>query len=434
MPVLPLGRKPDLYNRAVEGTGSAIACFHAISHNKDRLMRLSCCILVKNEIDNLSDCLASVQRVVDEIVVLDTGSTDGTPELARSLGAKVYSFEWCDDFAIARNESLTYATGDWVLVLDADERLNPAIASALRSAINVPDHLVVNLVRQEIGAIQSPYSLVSRLFRKHPGLQFSRPYHAMVDDSVAKLMKHEPHWKIVSLPQVGIFHYGYAPGAIASRNKAEKARLTMERFLATHPGEPYVCSKLGALYVDMGRMQHGIELLERGLQSPNIDPSVCYELHYHLGIAYTRQDHLPQAAIHYQQAIAQPILPMLKLGAVINLGNLRQRAGDWSGAQTLYEQAVQVAPQFATAYYNLGMVLKAQGQFSSAIEHYQQAIALNPGYAQAYQNLGVVLLKMGRVDEGLNAFRDAIELYQLQNAQEAERLLQGLESMGFALK
>lgn len=396
-------------------------------------MRLSCCILVKNEIDNLADCLASVRDVVDEMVVLDTGSTDGTPDLARSLGADVYSFEWCDDFAIARNVSLTYATGDWVLVLDADERLNPAIAPRLRDSMAVDDHLVVNLVRQEIGAVQSPYSLVSRLFRKHPEIRFSRPYHAMVDDSVAGLMQRDPHWKVVSLPEVAIFHYGYAPGAIASRNKQEKARLTMERFLVTHPGDPYVCSKLGALYVDMGRMQHGVELLERGLKASSIDPSVQYELHYHLGIAYTRQKHLPQAASHYQQAIAQPILPTLKLGALVNLGTLRQNTGDWAGAQSLYEQAIKIAPQFAIAHYNLGMALKAQGNLTQAVEHYQQAIALNPAYAQAHQNLGVALLKLGRVEEGLNAFQDAIQLYQLHNAQEAERLLQGLERMGFPI-
>jgi tetratricopeptide (TPR) repeat protein len=394
-------------------------------------MRLSCCLLVKDEIETLTDCLNSVRAVVDEMIVLDTGSTDDTPDLARSLGAQVYSFEWCNDFAVARNVSLSYATGDWILVLDADERLNSAIAPQLRAVIEPENHLVVNLIRQEIGAIQSPFSLVSRLFRKHPALQFSRPYHAMVDDSVAALLQREPHWQIVSLPEVAIFHHGYAPGAIAERHKYDKARLTMERFLVTHPGDPYVCSKLGALYVEIGRIQHGVELLERGLKSVSLDPSVQYELHYHLGIAYARQGQIPQAAQHYQQAIAQPILPLLKLGAYINLGNLRQGAGDWSGAQVLYEQAIAIAPQVASAHYNLGMVLKAQGQLPQALEQYQRAIALNPAYAQAYQNLGVVLLKLGRVGEGLDAFRTAIDLYKQHNAQEAERLLQGLESMGF---
>ena len=91
---------------------------------------LSLCMIVRNEAELIETCLRHHQSLVDEMVVLDTGSSDGTPELARRPGARVDEIAWPDDFAIARNACLDRATGDWVLVLDPDERILPAGAPA----------------------------------------------------------------------------------------------------------------------------------------------------------------------------------------------------------------------------------------------------------------------------------------------------------------
>ncbi|MBD1844367.1 tetratricopeptide repeat protein [Cyanobacteria bacterium FACHB-63] len=392
-------------------------------------MQLSFCIIVKNEEQNLPQCLRSVQDWVNELIVLDTGSSDRTVEIARSFGAQVHSFDWCNDFSAARNECLKYAQGDWVLVLDADETLVPEVAPILRSAIKQEEYLVFNLVRQEVGAAQSPYSLVSRLFRRHPQLWFSRPYHEMIDDQVVALLQHEPHWKIGSISEVAILHKGYQAEVIAKRDKVNKARSTMEGFLAAHPNDPYVCSKLGALYVQVGETTKGIELLERGLSTVE-DVSTKYELHYHLGIVYLELNEIEKAAQQYQQAIQQSVLPKLKLGAINNFASLLKDCGDLQNAALLYQQALDIDPTFAIAHCNLGATLKAMGQFTTAIDHYHQAIALNPNYAEAYQNLGVVLLNLGRVPQSLEAFRTAIALHQQQNPPEAERLKLGLREMG----
>ena len=89
-------------------------------------------MIVKNEEDCLDRCLDSVHGLVDEIIVVDTGSTDRTVEIAQAHGARVEHFVWCDDFAAARNYSLSFAEGDWILILDADESLNPADHEAIR--------------------------------------------------------------------------------------------------------------------------------------------------------------------------------------------------------------------------------------------------------------------------------------------------------------
>jgi len=396
-------------------------------------------MIVKNEEASLPQALSSVKEVVDEMIILDTGSTDRTAEIAKEFGASVYHFEWCNDFSAARNEALKYVQGQWVLVLDADEVLTPKIVPEMKQAIksnslgdsSATRHLVINLVRQEVGASQSPYSLVSRLFRNHPKIRFSRPYHAMVDDSVQELLQREPQWQVVSLSRVAILHYGYQPEAIAALDKYTRARTAMEGFLATHPNDAYVCSKLGALYIQINQLTEGIELLKRGLTSTQVEAPVLFELHYHLGNAYTRLKNLNSAVEHYKAAIRQPLLPQLKLGAYNNLGNLLLSAGDLTTAKTAYETTLKIDPSFAAGHNNLGMTLKALGQLEEAIASYQKAIQLNPNYADAYQNLAVVLLKIGKLPESLSAFKKAIALHEAHNPTEAQRLRQGLQDIGF---
>ncbi|MEH2374803.1 tetratricopeptide repeat protein [Nostoc sp.] len=392
-------------------------------------MKLSLCMIVKNEAATLPKCLNSVRKVVDEMVVLDTGSIDRTPNIAQQLGAKVHHFKWCNDFSAARNAALKYVSGDWILVLDADETLTPAIVPQLREAIARDEYLLINLVRQEVGAEQSPYSLVSRLFRNHSDIHFDRPYHALVDDSVSAILTKEPHWQVGYLPGVALLHTGYQKSAIAQNNKYAKAATAMSGFLATHPDDPYVCSKLGALYVETGKISQGMELLRRGITAAEENYDILYELHYHLGIAYSRLQKSPQAISHYQAAIKLPIYPMLKLGAYNNLGNLLKAAGDFNGAKTAYATTLKIDPTFVVGHYNLAMIFKALGLFTDAIAYYQNAIRLNPNYAEAYQNLGVVLLKVGNHQDSLTAFRKAIALHERYNPEEAKRLRQGLREM-----
>jgi len=98
---------------------------------------LSLCMIVRNEERFLGDALTSVQGVVDEICIVDTGSTDGTVAIAESFGAKIGHLAWRDDFAFARNAALALATGAWIFVLDADERLAAGSRDLLRALRNV---------------------------------------------------------------------------------------------------------------------------------------------------------------------------------------------------------------------------------------------------------------------------------------------------------
>ena len=394
-------------------------------------MKISLCAIVKDEESTLSKCLKSAKKFVNEIVILDTGSTDKTVQIAQGYGAKVHHFEWCNDFSAARNEALKYVTGDWILVLDADETLAPEIIPQLRESIHREEYLLINLVRNEIGAAQSPYSMVSRLFRNHPDIIFSRPYHALVDDSVSEILRKEPQWQIGYIQGIAILHSGYQQSEITRKNKLVKAQAAMEEFFAKNPDDAYVCSKLGALYIDLGKIPQSIQLLSKGVSLSNENYEILYELYYHLGIAYSRLKNHQQAIAHYQAAIKLPIYPILKLGAYNNLGNLLKEKGDLNGAKKAYETILKIDPSFVIGYYNLGMTYKAMGLFKEAIAAYVKAIDLNSEYAQAYQNLGVVLLKAGYVEDSLIAFKEAIHLYVTQNNHfQAEQLRKGLKDMG----
>ncbi len=390
-------------------------------------------MIVKDEAANLPSCLASVRELVDEIVVLDTGSTDKTVAIAHQYGAQVYHFPWGNDFATARNEALKYVHGDWVLVLDADEVLVPEIVPYIKEVILGANNLVVNLLRYELGSDDAPYSEISRLFRRHPQLYFTHPYHASIDDSALELINQEPHWKIISIPLVAIRHTGYQPGIIAERQKFATAKALMESYLAIHPEDAYTNNKLGALYLQIGEHDRGIQLLQQALQAPNLQPSLVFEINYHLGNAYAKSRDPNQAAAYYQTALDQNVILPIKLPVYHNLGILLLDGGDLETAKTAFEVVLKIDPNFAPGHYNLGATLKFMDDYEGAISCYRQAINLQPDYPDAYQSLGVLLLLSGQIDASMQAFTQAIAIHQPNNPQEAKRIQQELASMGFVV-
>ncbi len=97
--------------------------------------RLTLSMIVKNEEKYLRDCLESVKDIADDIVIVDTGSTDYTKEIAKEFNAKVFHFDWINDFSAARNYALKKSEGDWILYLDADERLDKDSLEELKNII-----------------------------------------------------------------------------------------------------------------------------------------------------------------------------------------------------------------------------------------------------------------------------------------------------------
>jgi len=391
---------------------------------------LSLSMIVRDEAAQIEDCLRSVQNFADEMVVVDTGSTDDTIALAQGMGARVERIDWPGDFAPARNQALQWVSGDWVLVLDADERLRPEAMAPLRALMAQPDVLLINLLRHERGAAQSPYSNVSRLFRRHPAIRWNRAYHSMVDDSVADLLQREPQWRIADCPEPALIHDGYRPELLAQGNKAQRLRAAMEAELVERPGDPYACAKLGSLEVAEGNLERGLTLLRQGLQQcPDHAHPERYELLLHLAMAEAGRDQGAAAAL-YRQALELPLAPRLSLAARLNLAALLLQQGQAHEAEQLCRRATAAAPEIGLGWYNLGLIRRRLGDIGGALEAYREARRLTPDHAETHQNLAVALLLGGDISGARHSFNQAITLLNQQGRPgEAERLRQQAGSM-----
>ncbi|MCS6782291.1 MAG: tetratricopeptide repeat protein [Gloeomargarita sp. SKYBB_i_bin120] len=389
---------------------------------------ISLCMIVRDEAQRLPACLTSVRDLVAELIVVDTGSTDDTAAIAQAHGARVYPFAWRDDFAAARNYSLTLAQQPWILVLDADEILLPAAVAGLREAIADPTVLVVNLWRQEMGAPQAPYSLVSRLFRNRPDIRFRGAYHELIDDSIAQIQQREPHWRVATLETVALQHWGYTQDRVP--DKQARARRLLTQAVAQQPQDAYLCAKLAAVYLADGDYDAALQLLQQALATQPAEPMVQYEIHFHLGLLHQRQGQMTLAQTHYQAALATACPPRVKLGAYTNLGALYQEQGDFHRARDLFWQAVQSAPDWALGYYNLGLAYRGLQQLPAALQAYQKALELDPDLAAAHQNVGVVWCKLGDLPRAQHHWRRAIALYQQQGSPAGHQLQQQLETLG----
>jgi tetratricopeptide (TPR) repeat protein len=396
-------------------------------------MQLSLSMIVRNEAERLEGCLASVADFVDEMVVLDTGSSDATVAIAERCGAVVHHLSWPGDFAPARNAALEHVHGAWVLVLDADEQLLAEAREPLRQLMAEPDLLVVNLLRLERGARQSPYSRVSRLFRRHPAIRWSRPYHSMIDDSVLALLQREPHWRIADCAIPALSHDGYRPELLHSGDKAARLRQAMEAELERHPGDPYACAKLGSLLVSEGDLERGRALLRLGLETCSADAlAERYELLLHLAMA--EAPHNPTQAEHlYRRAMALPLQPRVTLAAALNLaGLLLERADGATAADRertlaqaadLCRTASAAAPELALGWASLGLVERRRGQLGAAIAAYLQALSLEPQQPELHRNLAAAQLLAGDIGGARAGFRQAILLLHQQGQTAAAQAL-----------
>jgi len=166
---------------------------------------LSAAMIVRNEERFIEECLLSIKEVVDEVVIVDTGSTDRTMEIALQHGAKVYDFPWTGDFAAARNRALEHSGGEWILYIDADERLRPADKSYVRDILSD---------RGKAGYTVRFYPIVGytfyreyRIFRNDPRIRFEGVIHESMLSPLKTFEKEEG--LTIGEADLTIDHVGY---------------------------------------------------------------------------------------------------------------------------------------------------------------------------------------------------------------------------------
>ncbi len=224
---------------------------------------LSVCMIVRNEARMLPGCLDSISAVADQLVVVDTGSSDDTISVARSFGAQVHHFKWINDFAAARNESIRHATGDWIFWLDADERLIPASVESLKRLLKPPQRPTIYQVRIRNLQMEGPVyslSMSHRLFSRHPQLRFSGRIHEQVHPSLKAAGGVEKPSKIV------LEHQGYALEEEQMRAKLERNRVLLEAMVEEEPDSAYAHYTLGQNYNLLSTHEQALQEYLRALE------------------------------------------------------------------------------------------------------------------------------------------------------------------------
>jgi tetratricopeptide (TPR) repeat protein len=237
------------------------------------MLKLTQCMIVKNEEKNLPRSLCWGKGLVDELIVVDTGSSDGTVALAQELGAEVLRFQWVDDFSAARNFAISRCSGDWILFLDADEYFSDADAQLLRPLLEGIDELCepVNWEKRFYNVVDTPWlnmgsdgpARQTRIFRNLPFLRYAGAVHEQLHALPGGYLK------VYSVPdKPAIHHTGYVWSQENSKQaKGERNFAVAQKALETSPGcAKYLLFAAEAL-MDMGEYARADETFFQAMQN-----------------------------------------------------------------------------------------------------------------------------------------------------------------------
>ncbi|MCS6850304.1 MAG: glycosyltransferase [Gemmataceae bacterium] len=363
-------------------------------------MRVSLCMIVKNEQADLPSCLASVADLVDEIVVVDTGSTDTTREIAARYGARIVDFAWCDDFAAARNESLRHATGEWIFWLDADDRIDDTNRAKLRTlCAGLRDEHVGYLMRCLCpldGAGLAIAGAHVRLFRRRPDVRWRHRVH---EDIVPALQE---TGATIRPTDIVITHAGYRDPAERRRKMERNLRLLLLRAAEGTP-EAALVLDIGSHHLQLQRPEEAREyarravaLAEPGTETARSAYGLLVQSHRALG--------RPTEA----QAVCEAGLAAFPddTELLFHLAELRGEAGDAAGAEACLvhllatlpppdRRSALVAIRGADAHYLLATLYARQGRWAEATAQYRATVAERPDLACAWAALGELYLHQG---------------------------------------
>jgi len=307
--------------------------------------RISFAMIARDEESVIERCLRSVKDFVHEMIVVDTGSTDRTAAIARSLGAKVVRHQWKDDFARARNVYLRKATGDWVLVLDADEQLDPKAIPLLQKCARLRRFqgktcLYYLQERSYLGedpeqaARQAIEHFIPRLVPVDPEVHYSGVIHENVYHR-----KGPDHLSSIAVKDAIIHHYGYSGSEQRRKDRGARNEPLLRRAVELEADNPFAHYNYALFLYDLGRKDEAISVFEK-----------CRAL-------------VPEGANppYYASSFIFPALAALE----------REQVDE---ALALLKEAVRVAPGMPDAHYALGKVYLMKKEEDKALRHLEEAV------------------------------------------------------------
>ncbi len=418
--------------------------------------KLSVIMIVKDEEQYLRECLESVKDVADEIVIADTGSTDGSMRIAKEYGAVCIDIPWNEDFSEARNASLAKATGNWALWIDADERLDKGQKDLVRSLItNAADNtggFMVN-IRNYIGDRSNPdafWHRAVRLFRITPETRFIGRVHEQVMPSL-----HSIGYQFV-MSHVNLSHFGYLDDLMEGRNKYERFIRMLHRDvddenLAGLRG--FNMFNLGNAYFASKRYEEAIHWLEKAAEGLSFAEEYVITLYStwvaslhnlhrfdemiavadraeKMGIksssldfekahAYLQKGMLDMAERHFKLARkrGQTSSSFVQIGdsaasgykCLFGLALVSHARKDWQSTERYARESVDERPTFEDGLFFLSDALMEQKRDEEAIPYLQRLIEVSPGHEEGLVRLGVLHYDRG---EYLDAYPHLLRAYK----------------------
>ena len=415
---------------------------------------LSVCLIVKNEEQLLGDCLESIRGIADQLVILDTGSTDRTLEIAQSYQAELHHFAWSNDFSAARNESIKYATGDWILWIDADERLVPDSIESLKRLLRFEAKPVIYKVRiKNIKEDGANYTLsdAHRLFTNHRRIKFSGRIHEQISPSAKQVGAQERDCPVV------LDHLGYGFTGADKANKQTRNRDLLEAQVQENPNSAYAHFTLAHNYkvdenlsgaeqhylkaielqqfdssmeatllnsyadtlLDLGRTEEAPAWVERSLKLHRMQ-NAAYFLKYRIAMASKKYDDAEVALKTIQsnqehiQHSGSDISTDLEISSLViwkTLGDLHVKMEKWSEAAGAYSAGLKESENSVELLKDLFKVQEKVGDWSAALEVLGKLVTIE-GELPAYINaIAAILIRMEAFEAALQTY---LRLNQLQ--------------------
>jgi len=223
-------------------------------------------MIVKNEEENLPRCLESIKDIVDEIIIVDTGSTDSTVKIAESYGAKVFFYKWDSSFANARNFSLEKASKDWILIMDADDELKREDKDKVIHLVNDKSSNIDIFFGETLSYVgETPGSEIYtninvRFIRNGKGIKFRGDIH----EQIVFENKND-----VRLAEVRFYHYGYLNKTVEAKNKRKRNMEIIEKMLMDNPNDSFMLYNMGTEYNAMGKFSEALNYYKKSYENFN---------------------------------------------------------------------------------------------------------------------------------------------------------------------
>jgi GT2 family glycosyltransferase/tetratricopeptide (TPR) repeat protein len=372
-------------------------------------VRLSLCMIVRDNARTLEACLASIRPWVDEMIVVDTGSTDETPRIAARMGARVFHFPWCDSFSAARNESLRHARGRWVFWMDSDDVISADNGRKLRALAEAePPPGVLGYVMQVHCPGPGPdgdldLTVVDhvKLFRNLPHLRFEGRIHEQILPAIRR-SGGETAWT-----DVFVVHAGYDHSPEGQERKRQRDFYLLYKDLEDRPEHPFVLFNLGMTHADVGEYDRAADFLERCIRRSGEGESHLRKAYALLAYCRGRLGQAAEARRACEDGLRYfPEDVELRFRRAILFheeGRLEEAAAAYrailGGGGRRYFASMDRGICGFKARQNLALVYADQGDLGRAEEQWRLVVQEAPRHRPGWRGLGELLLRRGNAPD-----------------------------------